>query len=205
MYNVIGGAHNRSFRVIWMLEELGVPYQRTDAHPHDDIVSPHTPLGKLPVLLVDGRPMTDSVAIVTFLADHHKRFTFPAGTYERARQDGVTQQVVDEIEGLIWMSARHSFILPEELRVKEIKTSLRWEFERNIRKLSTRLKGPFLMGEEMTVPDIIATHCLDWAQVAKFAVEDPQLLDYAARMRARPAYQAAQASEHEIKGLALRR
>lgn len=205
MYNVIGGAHNRSFRVIWMLEELGVPYQRTDAAPHDEVVSPHTPLGKLPVLLLDGRPMTDSVAILTFLADHHGRFTHPAGTYERARQDGVTQQVVDEIEGLIWMAARHTFVLPPELRIKDIKASLRWEFERNIRKLSTRLSGPFISGGEMTVPDIITTHCLDWAQVARFPVEDPQLLAYAERMRARPAYQAAMASEHELTGAALRR
>ena len=132
MYTLIGGPQNRTFRVVWMLEELGLPYQRQYAKPHDPQVTEHSPLGKLPVLVTeDGTALTDSVAILTWLADSTGRMTAPAGSLERARQDGLTQQIVDDIEGLLWMSTRHSFVLPEDQRVPAIKDSLRWEFARN--------------------------------------------------------------------------
>ena len=51
--------------------------------------------------------------------------------------------------------------------------------------------GPFLMGETMTIADIVLTHCLGWAISAKFPVEEPRLRDYAEAMRARPAYKRA--------------
>tara|TARA_R110000737_G_scaffold45671_1_gene65719 strand:- start:468 stop:1109 length:642 start_codon:yes stop_codon:yes gene_type:complete len=195
MYNVIGSANNRTFRVIWMLEELGQPYQRTHAHPHDASLAPHTPLGKLPVLLVDGQPLTDSAAILTYLADKHGGLTASAGTIARARQDGVTHQILDEIEGPLWTATRHSFILPEQHRVPAIKESLRWEFARSCEKLAVRMQGDFLMGNAFSVPDLLAVHCLDWATSAKFPVENPVLLDYAKRVRARDAYRATRASE----------
>ena len=50
-----------------------------------------------------------------------------------------------------------------------VKESLRWEFEGNIRRIAQRFEGPFVMGDEMTVPDIVLTHCLNWAYAAKFA------------------------------------
>ena len=195
MYTLIGGANNRTFRVLWMLEELGLPYQRQDALPHDALVRGKSPLGKLPVLVVDDVPLTDSVAILTWLADSTGKLTAPAGSIARAQQDGVTQQIVDELEGQVWVAARHSFILPKERRVPEIKPTLAWEFARNCDVLATRMQGDFLMGNEMTVPDLLLTHCLDWAAVAKFEVPNEALQAYADRMRSRDAYRRAVASE----------
>lgn len=202
MYNVIGCANNRTFRVIWMLEELGQPYQRTDAHPHDASLHPHTPLGKLPVLVDQDESLTDSTAIMTFLADRHGALTAPAGTIARARQDGITQQILDEIESLLWTATRHSFILPEAQRVAAIKPALQWEFLRNTAKLAERMKGPYLMGDAITLPDLLAVHCLNWAAAAKFPVEESMLLDYAARLRQRDAYKATVASEKAISAAA---
>ncbi|MGI3164380.1 glutathione S-transferase family protein [Pseudooceanicola sp. 200-1SW] len=199
MYTLIGGPQNRTFRVVWMLEELGLPYQRQYAKPHEPQVTEHSPLGKLPVLVTeDGTALTDSVAILTWLADSTGRMTAPAGSLDRARQDGLTQQIVDDIEGVLWMSTRHSFVLPEEQRLPAIKDSLRWEFARNCEALAERMVGPFVMGEEMTVPDILAAHCLDWAHAARFEVTNEALLAYHARMRAREAYRRAVASEKSL-------
>lgn len=191
MYEVIGHGHTRAFRVIWMLEELGLDYtHRTDA-PHSDYVRGHSVLGKVPVLLVDGQALTDSTAILTYLADRHGKLTYPAGTIERARQDGFTNQALDELEGLLWTAARHSFILPKEERVAEIKPALKREVERNALRLAGRIEGPFLLGEEMTIADIVATHCLNWAHSIKFLPEDERLAAYGKRMRARPAFRKA--------------
>ncbi|PJE27723.1 glutathione S-transferase [Pseudooceanicola antarcticus] len=198
MYTLIGGPNNRTFRVLWMLEELGLPYERQDAHPHDPLVREKSPLGKIPVLMVDDVPLTDSVAILTWLADSTGRMTAPAGSLARAQQDGLTQQIVDELEGQLWIATRHSFILPTERRVPEIKPTLAWEFARNCDVLASRMQGDFLMGDEMTVPDLLLAHCLNWAVAAKFEVPNEALQAYGARMRSRDAYRRAVASEKEL-------
>ncbi len=195
MYTVIGGVRSRTFRVLWMLEELGQPYEHLPAAPRSDDVVAHNPSGKVPVLLDGQIPLTDSTAILTYLADKHGAMTFPAGTIDRARQDGHTQFLLDELDALLWTASRHSFILPEELRVSAVKDSLKWEYERSLERLEWRLgKGPYLMGETMTVPDIIAAHCGGWAVVAKFPQPNGALKDYFERLRSREAYQRAQAA-----------
>ena len=191
MYTVYGTVATRTFRVLWMLEEVGAAYTHEAAAPQSEQIRTLSSLGKIPVLTVDGTALTDSVAILTFLADRHGALTFPAGTLDRARQDGLTHQVVDELDALLWTSARHSFILPEERRVPAIRDSLIWEFERNLERLDARLAGPFLMGEEMTIADIVACHCLGWATVAKFPLGSERLQEYVRRLRARDAYARA--------------
>ena len=192
-YRVIGNVKSRALRVLWTLEELGLDYEHVDAPPRSDAVTRISPAGKVPVLVADGVPITDSVAIMTFLADRHGALTFPAGTIERARQDSLTQMILDEIDALLWTAARHSFVLPEEIRVPAIKDSLKWEFARSEAALVHRMAedGPFLMGETMTIADILLAHCGGWAITAKFPVSEPRLRDHVAMMRDRPAFHRA--------------
>lgn len=194
MYKVIGTVKSRAARAIWMLEELGVPFEHIAAPPRSDEVVALNASGKVPVLIVEGVPISDSTAIIQFLADKHSAFTHPAGTLDRARQDSLTQFLLDEFDAALWMAARHSFILPEELRQSAIKDSLKWEFERSQKALVARMgNGPYLMGAELTVPDIILTHCLGWALSAQFPITEDRLKAYSKLVRARPAYQRAMA------------
>ena len=195
MYTVIGSHKSRALRVLWMLEELGEPYEHVSAPPRSEHVIAVNPAGKVPVLIVDGTPITDSTVILTFLADRHGQMTHAPGTLDRARQDSLTQFLLDEFDAALWMAARHSFVLPEELRQSAIKDSLKWEFERSQKTLVSRMAdGPFLMGDEMTVPDIILTHCGTWAQNAKFPISEPRLGEYLSRMLERPALKRALAA-----------
>ncbi len=191
MYEVIGTRASRTLRVLWMLEEIGQPYTHLPAGPRSDEARAANPSGKVPALRVEGDVITDSVAIMTYLGDHHGALTYPAGTILRARQDALTFQIIDDVDALLWTAARHGFILPEEHRVEAIKPSLKWEFARNISRLSKAIKGPFLMGDQMTIPDILLTHCLRWAATAKFPAPDANLAEFQARMEARPAFQTA--------------
>ena len=194
MYTVIGNTRSRAFRVLWTLEELGEPFDHQPAPPQSQDVRAVNPQGKVPVLIEDGTPITDSTAIMTYLADKHGRLTHPAGTLDRARQDSLTQFLLDEFDATLWMAARHSFVLPEELRQSAIKDSLRWEFARSQRALVRRMStGPFLMGESMTIADILLTHCGNWAETARFPIEEARLSEYLDRMRRRPAYLRAMA------------
>lgn len=197
MYQVIGGLKSRTFRVMWVLEELGLEYEHIAAPPRSAEVVAFNPAGKVPVLVSGGVPITDSVAIMTYLADKHGSLTFPAGTIERARQDSLTQFINDEFDALLWTAARHSFILPEEHRVPQIKPSLQWEFERSQHALIPRMAedGPFLMGETMTIADILLAHCGNWAVNAKFPIVEDQLREFVSMMRDRPSFQRVMARE----------
>lgn len=189
MYTIVGSNKTRSARVLWLLEELGQPYTHLPAGPQSDLAFAHNPAGKVPVLIEGDSAITDSTAILTYLADKHGTFTAPAGSLARARQDSMTQFLLDELDACLWTAARHSFVLPEPMRLPAIKDSLKWEYARSLQRLADRMAGPFLMGDEMTVPDIIATHCLGWGVAARFGAPEGALAEYLARMRARPAFQ----------------
>ncbi len=189
MYEVIGSPTSRAFRVIWMLEELGVPYTLSPEQPQSDRAREVNPSGKVPVLIEGDQHIIDSTAILTYLADKHGALTFPAGTIERAQQDSMTHLILDEIDAVLWTAARHSFILPKDKRVAEVKPSLKWEYARNLTTVMDRMKGPYLMGEVMTVPDIILTHCATWAKFAGFPTDNEAFVSYIRATRARPAFQ----------------
>ncbi len=193
MYKAIGHVNNRAFRVVWMLEELGLDYEYIPYRAGSAEMKSVNPSGKSPALDVDGDIITDSSAIMCFLADRHQNLTFPSGTVERAQQDALMHQINDEMDAILWAAARHTFVLPSEKRVPEVKDSLRWEFTRNCERIAAKICGEFLMGDKMTVPDILLTHCMNWAKSAKFTCENNTLLDYADRMRARAAYARAKA------------
>lgn len=181
-------------RVVWMLEELEQPYTLIPATPRSPEITAHHPDGKIPALLVDDQVLLDSVAITQFLADRHGALTFPAGSIERAKQDSITQFCVDEVEGALWTAAKNSFVHPEENRTPAVKETCRYEFALAMKRLERRLgDGPFVMGETMTVPDILLGHCAGWAQVAKFEIPDGPVRDYIRRLVNRPAFQRADA------------
>lgn len=196
MYTVIGGTKSRAFRVMWMLEELGQPYTLNPAAPRSEEARKYNPSGKIPALVDGDEVLTDSLAIMTYLADKHGALTAPAGTPERARQDALTFWLIDEFDAILWAAAKHSFIFPEEARVPAIKDSLKAEFERAAKNLSDRIEGPFLMGDQITVPDLLAVHCINWSIGAKFPRVDDKLNLWAKSLRERPAFVAAMAKEN---------
>ena len=195
MYTVIGGTKTRAFRVMWMLEELGQPYDLNPAAPRSDEARKFNPSGKIPALEDGHEVLTDSVAIMTYLADKHGALTAPAGTPARARQDAMTFWLIDEFDAVLWAAAKHSFVLPEEARVPAIKDSLKAEFERAASTLSDRLEGPFLMGDQITLPDLLAVHCINWSIGAKFPRVDDKLNLWAKSLRERPTFVAAMTKE----------
>lgn len=191
MYTLIGTPKARPFRVLWMMEELGVEYDILPLSPADKAaMAEYNPTGKVPALKDGDDVIIDSVAIMQYLADKHGEMTFKAGTIERAKQDSFTQFICDEIDGALWTAARNSFVNPEDKRVEAIKPVLMWEFERSIKALERRLDdNDFFMGDTCTVPDLLFTHCVGWAKNAGFMIESKPLLALVKRCIARDAYQ----------------
>lgn len=189
MYDVIGSPTSRAFRVMWMLEELGQPYTLSPEKPHSERVSGLNQSGKIPILIDGDAHITDSTAILTYLTDKHGAFTHPAGTLARAHQDSFTQQILDEVEAGLWTASRHNFILPEDRKVPAIMDTLMWEYSRGLKNVLRRRKGTYLMGEDLTVPDIILTQCATWAKFEGFPTDNEELLAYIKVTRSRPAFQ----------------
>lgn len=190
---LIGSKRSRAFRVLWMLEELGLDYEHDPSAPHSREVKAVNPSGKIPALVVDGTVITDSTAILTCLSDAHGRFTQPAGSIARARQDAVTGAILDEVEGALWTASKHSYVLPKDKRVADVVDTAKWEFERAIARLEKVLDGPFLMGDDMSVPDFILVHCLGWAKIAGFPEPGEKIEAYLQNARARDGYKRAAA------------
>lgn len=193
MYQVVGHLASRAFRVFWVLEELGVPYENLNEVAHSDRVKALNPSGKIPVLIDGDVALTDSAAIMSFLADKYGALTFAAGTHDRARQDAFLHRINDELDAVLWTATRHAKYLPDEHRVPEVTPSLKWEFARNADRIADELTGEFLMGDQMTVPDILLAHCLLWAKKADFPIPRQELLDYLGRMTARDAFKRVMA------------
>ena len=192
MYKVIGNTNTRTLRVLWAMKEIGLKYEHVQVNAQSVDAKKFNISGKVPTFDANGVNIADSTAIVTYLADKYNQLTFPAGTIERAQQDSFTQFILDELDSILWTAARHSFVLPKEMRVSELKDTLRWEFARSLKILESRMgSGPNVMGEEFTIPDIILTHVGGWARVAKFDIPDGKLRDYFRRQIKRPAYISA--------------
>ncbi|AJW96773.1 glutathione S-transferase family protein [Burkholderia gladioli] len=85
--------NSRSQRVLWLLEELGVPYElkRYERDPKTMLAPPELraihPLGKSPVLTDEGFTMAESGAIIEYLVERYGegRFAPPPGTPQRLR------------------------------------------------------------------------------------------------------------------------
>ena len=79
MYKVLGGTKSRAFRVYWMLEEINVDYEGVPIKPRSIELRKINPSGKIPVLIDNDIVISDSMAILTYLADSIKNLHIQQG------------------------------------------------------------------------------------------------------------------------------
>lgn len=89
MLKLYSAPRTRSLRVVWLLEELGVPYELEQVAfkpTSDTFFIQDTPTGKLPTLDDDGTVLCESGAIVEYILEKYGegRLAPPIGTPERA-------------------------------------------------------------------------------------------------------------------------
>ena len=191
MYTVVGRVRSRAFRVMWALQELDLDYAHVDAGPASDEAKAYHPSGKIPVLMVGDDALTDSVAIMSYLSDKHDGLGYPAGTVPRARLDAMLHYLNEELDAPLWLIARHAMILPEDKRVPDVIPVTKEQIAQNLDGLSNRLQGEWLMGDEFTIADILAVHCLGWAFGLDIPVTNDAVKDYGKRARARAGFRKA--------------
>ena len=183
----------RAIRARWALQELDVAFEAVTVNLLEgENRSPEflriNPAGKLPALVDDGFVLTESVAIVTYLAEKYPRAKLlPADSRARAELNRWMLFTVTELEQPLWRIARHSFIYPEAQRLPADIKIARAEFKQMAAVLHQHMhQREFLMGEHVSVGDFILAHTLDWANEEQLLSEFPSLIEYMTRMYARP-------------------
>ncbi len=189
---------SRATRVAWALEEAGASWRYVATTPRSEALLAINPLGKMPVLVDDDLILTESAAACSWVAVRHPEAALipPADTPERALYDRWCSFVISELEQPLWTRAKHTFVLPEHLRV-DVRAACTWEFERAVAALNTWLGDrPTLLASGFSCADILCTHTLMWASKAGFEDLLPaELVAYRERHRARPALARASARE----------
>lgn len=76
MLNLHHLSNSRSFRILWLLEELGIDYQltcyeRNKAYRAPESLKAVHSIGHAPILEVDGRPLVESGFIIEYLLKHY--------------------------------------------------------------------------------------------------------------------------------------
>lgn len=204
--------NSRSQRVLWLLEELSLPYevQRHERDPKTQLAPPALkavhPLGKSPVIVDGANTVAESGAIVEYLVDTHGhgRLKPAAGTPEHLRYtywlhyaEGsampplLLKLVFDEVE----KAPMPFFIRPiaKAISAKVNQAFIGPQITTHLDYMESELKSrPWFAGPEFSAADIQLSFPLE-AAAARGVVGRgrPALLDFVARIHARPAYQRA--------------
>jgi len=196
-----GSGKSRSFRVLWALEEAGLAYDYipvkfaskaqngTDSSAYRAL----NPQGKIPTLVDDGMVITESVAIMNYIARVSELDSLMprADLKLLARYDEICSFIVTELEQPLWTNGKHRFALPPEQRREDVLPVTYWEFHKAQNALLHFFDGDgFVVGNEFTMADILLAHTITWAENFKFEVQK-RFLNYRDRMWQRPACQYA--------------
>ena len=156
----------RSARCRWTLKEAGLEYESVGNAPDiigsDELKAVH-PLGKVPAALIDGRPLFESAAICTAIADlvPERRLVGRPGSWSRALHDQWIHFALNEMECWLWSTELHSFdfSIPREQRLPGIAEPNALLFRRSAAVLDAALsESDYLVDDRFTVTDIIVSY-----------------------------------------------
>lgn len=146
------------------------------------------PAGKLPVLVDGDLVLTESVAIVLYLAEKYpERGLLPTEVRGRAEAYRWLLFTATELEQPLWRIARNTALYPEEKRLAADVPLARQDFLDMAAVMEKHLADwEYLVGKAVTVADLVAAYTLDWADEAQVLDGLPVLRAYMERMYARP-------------------
>lgn len=202
--------NSRSQRILWMLEELGLPYEVKRYEREPSMQAPASlravhPLGKSPVIVDGDKTLAESGAILEYLSETYGagRFTPPAGTTEKLRYTYFMHYAEGSLMPLLLMKlvfgrlpTRVPFFMRPVARAISTgadKTLLGPQLANHFAFLEGELANrDWFAGDTFTAADIQMSFPLEAASARSPAVNRmPMLKDFVDRIQARPAYKRA--------------
>ncbi|MCC5640895.1 glutathione S-transferase [Nostoc sp. CHAB 5844] len=189
--------NSRSQRVLWMLEELGLPYtvkryerNKVTMLAPSELRAVH-PLGKSPVIEDDGTIIAETGAIVEYLVERGNGRLGPPAHRDNARR------------WRFWLHYAEGSLMPPLLvklvlsRVpilgKAAQKRLQPMIDVHLDYIESELsQRPWFAGDDMTAADIMMSFPLEAARARGGLDESrPATIAWLEKVHARPAYQAA--------------
>jgi len=193
-------APSRSSVALWMLEEIGEPFdihllsmkKGTNREPAYLAVNP---MGKVPALRHHDIVITECAAICTYLAD-----TFPnAGLnipLDHPQRGPYLKWLFFGPSVLECAIMDRAFPRAGETRREALGYG---DFDTTMDVLAKAVtRGPFLMGDRFTAADVVIGSTVRWGTMFKMLPERKEFADYVARFVDRPAAKRAQAKDDEL-------
>jgi glutathione S-transferase len=188
-----GFGPTRSLRAMWALRELGIDFEFIPVSlVAGEAQTPEflrlNPAGKLPVLVDGDVVLTESAAIVLYLAEKYPdRRLLPSDLETRAQVYRWILFAMTELEQPLWRIARHSFIYPEDKRLPADIELAREDFRQMAAVFEHHMQGrSYIVGDTLTAADCVTAYLMDWANESELLGDFPQLREYLDRMYARP-------------------
>ena len=179
----------RSSSIVWLLEELGVPYEtklvgfrKVDGTGERDPSNPH-PHGKVPALTDGDELIFETSAIALFLTDKYREKKLGPAVGEPGRG-----------EYLSWLAYRPGVMEPalicRRFEIKHVFGAMGWAPAEEVEEvLNAHLSSHhYFLGNEFSAVDILLGGGLNFMMMAKLVAETPVLEAYAARITDRPAF-----------------
>jgi len=204
--------NSRSQRVLWLLEELGVPYDikhyqrdaKTKLAP-PELLAVH-PLGKSPVITDGKNTIAESGAITEYLVEKYGdgKLIPEAGTADRLRYtywmhfaegSGMPPLVMKLVFDRIESTPMPFFVKPIAKAIsRKVKSSfIEPNLQRQLDYMEAELgKTPWFAGKTFTAADVMMSFVVE-AAAARGGLDTsrPKLMDWLARIHKRPAYKRA--------------
>ncbi|MEW5424745.1 glutathione S-transferase family protein [Amorphus sp. 3PC139-8] len=196
MITLYWAPHTRASRIIWLLEEAGLPYSLCEVNVHDGSARAHSefmtasPMGKVPAIRDGQATVFDSAAICGYIADRYP-------------DSGLAPATDDPQRALYWqwMVFTPSVIEPalsEKAGGWTTATGRNaWgDFDRMIAAFEAGIgETDWVLGETFSAADIMLGSSAIFMRMFDMMPESPILNAYADRCAARPAFQRAMATE----------
>jgi glutathione S-transferase len=196
MITLFHSPQSRSASILWLLEELDVPYRtqivgfrRADGTGAKDPANPH-PHGKVPAIKDGEELIFESSAIALFLTDK-----YPAQKIgPRAGEPG-------RGEYLSWLAYRPGVMEPaliaRRFEIKHVYGAMGWAPAEEVEEvLNKHLESrKYFLGDAFSAVDILLGGGLHFMLMAKMVKETPVLKAYAARITDRAAFRKMMESD----------
>ena len=187
----------RAARIAFLLEELGVPWEKVTldlaqrAHKTADYLALN-PNGVVPTLKDGDTVIFESVAIALHLADRfaEKGLAPPPDSPLRGRYLSWMVWSMTTLEPPIGDVYLERTKPAEQQSAAAVDAALA-RFRSSAQVLEGELTGPYLLGDSLSAADVMVGCVLAFAGMLGMLDGHPSLRDYVARITARPAYRRA--------------
>ena len=202
MLKIYHAQNTRSVRIVWLCEELGIPYElKTLKFAPEDLQSETYlaihPLGKVPSIDDDGLILNESGAIAQYLLTKHGkgRLEPKPGTDEFGKYLHWFHFAEATFMGPLGNIAQHSFIRPEDQRIPQVAAEAAEGAKKILGILDRELADKdYICGTEFTAADVMLGYDLLLCKLFGLLSEDyPNVNAYFGLLGERPGFQKATA------------